>query len=75
MLIFQKRYVIGTVLTSLLTAMILWQNHIQITYYTLIIALAIGIAYSVYAIRNGKVKDVIIAGALALFSGLLSHWE
>lgn len=69
LLIFQKRYIIGTVLTSLLAAMILWQNHIQITYYTLITALCIGIAYSVYAIRNGKVKDVVVAGALALFAG------
>lgn len=72
LLIFQKRYIIGTVLTSLLAAMILWQNHIQITYYTLIIALALGIAYAVHAIRNGKVKDVVVAGALALFAGAIA---
>ena len=72
LLIFQKRYIIGTVLTSLLAAMILWQNHIQITYYTLIIAVAIGIAYSVDAVRNRRVKDVIVAGSLALFAGLIA---
>ncbi len=72
LLIFQKRYIIGTVLTSLFAAMILWQNHIQITYYTLIIALAIGIAYAVHAIRQGRFKDVFVAGGLALLAGLLA---
>jgi len=72
LLIFQKKYVIGTVLTSLLAAMILWQNHIQITYYTLIIAVAIGIAYLIDAIRNKRVKDVMVAGSLALFAGLIA---
>ncbi|MEO6001390.1 MAG: YfhO family protein [Chitinophagaceae bacterium] len=72
MLIFQKRYIIGTVLTSLFAAMILWQNHIQITYYTLIIAVAIGIAYSVHSVRNGAIKDVVIAASLAALSGLVA---
>ncbi len=72
MLIFQKRYIIGTVLTSLFAAMILWQNHIQITYYTLITALAIGIAYVVHAVRDNRLKDAVVAGALALFAGLVA---
>jgi len=38
----------------------------------LIIALALGIAYAIHAIRNGKVKDVVVAGALALFAGALA---
>jgi hypothetical protein len=72
LLIFQKRYIIGTALTALFTAMILLQNHPQITYYTFITALCIGIAYLVHAIRNGGVKDVFVSLGLALLAGLLA---
>lgn len=69
LLIFQRRYILGTVLTALFAAMILWQNHIQITYYTLITALAIGIAFAIHGIRTASLKHVITSGALALLAG------
>lgn len=72
LLLFQKRYILGTVLTALFAAMIVWQNHIQITYYTFITALALGIAFTIYSIRKGEAKHVIITGALAIIAGAVA---
>ncbi len=81
LLIFQRRYVLGTVLTALFAAMILWQNHIQITYYTTITALCITVAFIVHSFRVKDVKHCInslalaaLAGAIALGVNIINIW-
>lgn len=71
-LLFQKRYVAGTVLFSLFTAMILFQNHIQVTYYTLLIAAAVGTGFIIHAIRNNELPHALKAAGLALASGIIA---
>jgi hypothetical protein len=72
LLIFQRKYVLGAVLTALFAAMIVWQNHVQITFYTLITALCIGIAYGVYCFREKTMRHFIISAALAAVAGALA---
>jgi hypothetical protein len=72
LLLFQKRYIIGTVLMSFFTSMILFQNHIQVTYYTMLMAFAIGVAFMIDAIRNKEIAHAVKAGALAAISGLIA---
>lgn len=69
LVLFNGRHILGTVLTALFASMIIWQNHIQITYYTLIVALCIGVAFVIHSIRSGQLKQAVIAGALALVAG------
>ncbi|NII29548.1 YfhO family protein [Pseudoflavitalea sp. X16] len=69
LLLYQKKYVIGTVLTTLFVAMIIWQNHVQIAYYTMIMALALSVAFAIRAARNKEYKHIIVSGALALLAG------
>ena len=69
LLLFDGKYILGTVLTALMAAMIVWQNHVQITYYTAIIAVCISIAFLIHCIRGKEVKKAVIAGALSLIAG------
>src|SRR5882724_5202519 len=72
LLIYRGRYIMGTVLTSLFTSMIVWQNHVQIVYYTLIMALFLSVAFFINAYRNKQIKHAIICCRLALFSCALA---
>lgn len=59
-MIFKKKYVWGSILFSLSLGVQIQFNHIQITYYTLIIAAVLGITYFIYAIKNKEVKHFFI---------------
>ncbi|MBC7901885.1 MAG: hypothetical protein H7Y27_00620 [Gemmatimonadaceae bacterium] len=67
-LLFDRKYIMGTALTALSAAMIVWQNHIQVTYYTMIIALCLAIAFAVHQFRTGNWKPALISGGLALLA-------
>jgi len=69
LLLFEGRYLLGTALTALAASMIVWQNHVQITYYTTIIAICTGIAFLVHCIRHNEVKKAALCSALALIAG------
>ena len=71
-LIFKKRYLTGTVLLSLFAAMIIWQTHIQVVYYTFIVALFAGAGLLIQAILNKESKHAIVAASLAAVSGLIA---
>ena len=51
LLIFQKKYLWGTVLTGIATALFVGANHIQITYYGLIIVAFMSIFFLVKWIK------------------------
>ncbi len=51
-LVFQKRYIAGFLLTVLAMALELQANHLQMTYYLLICVVVLGIAYLVDAVRK-----------------------
>ncbi len=72
LLIFKRRYILGTVLTALFAAMIIWQNHIQITYYTFVTALAIGIAFLIDSLRKQNTRHALTSAALALLAGAVA---
>lgn len=69
-LVFQKKFVKGLALFALCLALQIHFNHIQITYYTLITAIIIGISYFVFAIKEKEIKDFakslafLVCGAL-----------
>ncbi|MDE3213054.1 MAG: hypothetical protein KGM98_07450, partial [Bacteroidota bacterium] len=71
LLLFQKRYWLGFSVTALFSALLIGQNHLQMVYYTLIIALIMTIAFIVKCYKE-KQLDVVVKGAsLGLIAGLL----
>ena len=80
-LAFRKDYLLGGGVFALATALQLYSNHYQITYYTFIILLVLGIVELVSAIKNktyldfGKSAAVLIVGlGLGVLSNLAAIW-
>ncbi|RYF90367.1 MAG: hypothetical protein EOO03_03840 [Chitinophagaceae bacterium] len=71
LLILNKKYWSGTALLILFSFLLISQNHVQIVYYTLFIALAIAIAYAVKAFKEGETLHLFKGAALALVAGLI----
>ncbi|UCG28325.1 MAG: hypothetical protein JSV24_02905, partial [Bacteroidales bacterium] len=80
-LAFRGRLLLGSVLTGLFLCLQLVVNHLQITYYTLLIILVFGIIELVEAIRKGRmilfsktVAVLILAVLLAIGSNMVNFW-
>ena len=61
LLAFRRKYVWGGILFFFTLGLQIQFNHIQITFYTVIGALAMGIAYFVYALKDKQLKPFILA--------------
>ncbi len=70
-LIYREKWLPGAALWSLMIALMAMNNHFQVIYYYLFIFVAFGIVMFVMAIQEGKIKQFIIASAIALAGGLL----
>jgi cbb3-type cytochrome oxidase subunit 3 len=71
LLLFQRKYIWGTVLLTLFFALQLTTNHLQIVYYTLMTMGMLTLFYVVHTLRQGQGKDVAITIGLAVFAGLV----
>ena len=70
-LIYHRKYLWGGALTALFTFLLISQNHLQITYYFLMVAGFMTIGFIVECIRNKAYKHLIIAGTIAVITGSL----
>lgn len=72
LLVFQKRYIAGFILTAVAMALELQANHPQMTYYLLLAVLVLGLAYLVDAIQKKLVthffKSVAIMTAAVVLA-------
>lgn len=66
MVIQRKNYIWGGILFALALGIQITCNHIQITYYTMLIALLLGSVYFVYAIKNKELKSFFIGVGVLL---------
>lgn len=71
LLLFDKKYILGTALTGLFATMLIGANHLQITYYTLIIIAFMAVAFVVVCIKTKAYKHLLVAGSLAIGGALL----
>ncbi|OIQ18671.1 MAG: hypothetical protein BM557_07050 [Flavobacterium sp. MedPE-SWcel] len=67
LLVFQRRYVVGGLLTMIAAALEINANHFQMTYYLLILLLVIGIYYGIQIIKNKEFKHLgFLSGTFAV---------
>ena len=65
-LICEKRYWLGMMLLAMFTALLVSFNHVQIIYYTMIIATGLLLAYTIRWMRKGEKRRVARVLATAL---------
>lgn len=66
MLTFRKNYLWGGILFALALGIQISCNHIQITYYTMLAAIFLGLAYFVYAIKDKAFKPFLASIGILL---------
>ncbi len=62
----RKKYLWGGILFALALGIQISCNHIQITYYTMIMGLILGLVYLVYAIKDKSFKPLLIGVGIML---------
>jgi len=70
-LLTQKKYLLGFIAILVFSTSMFYQNHVQIVYYTLLIAICIGVAFAIQAIRNKEIVHLFKTGGLALAAGMM----
>ena len=71
-LTFRKRYLWGFLLTTIAMALELTANHIQMTYYLLLLVLCIGVAYLIEAIKSKTVAHYLTSVGIMVLGVMLS---
>ena len=70
-LIFRKKYLLGGLLTAFFVAMQINSNHIQMSYYFLIVMLAMYIAYGIMARKQQEMSHFLKATSVLALAGIL----
>ena len=71
LLLFQKKYWIGFAVTALFSVMLIMQSHLQIVYYTLLMAAIMTIAFLIKSYREKQLAQGFKAALLGLAGGII----
>lgn len=71
LLVYKKKYWAGAALTALFTGLLVAMNHLQVTYYFLIVAVFMTIYYLIEWIRAKEYKHIIKSFAILAITGLI----
>ena len=71
LLLFQKKYWAGFAITSLFAALLIMQNHVQIVYYTLLMAAILAIVFCIKSYKEKQLGSALKSAALGLIAGVL----
>lgn len=72
LLVFQKKYWLGGILTMLAAALEIQANHPQMTYYLLILLLIVGAFYTIQLIKEKAFKDLAKVIGVFAIAGILA---
>jgi len=72
LLTYRGRYLLGSALLALFLSLEIATNHLQITYYLLLIVLVLGATKLVYAIKNGELPNFAKATGLMVVAALIA---
>lgn len=76
LLLFQKRYIVGFILTTIATSLELHTSHPQMTYYMAFMLVFLGLFFVIEQIKKGDFKEIIKPISLVLLAviiGLLTN--
>ncbi|HXR84929.1 MAG TPA: hypothetical protein VN722_11500 [Hanamia sp.] len=71
LLLFQRKYLVGFTITALFSFFLIAQNHVQIVYYTLIIAVIMTIAFFIKSYREKQMGTAVKRAAFGLLAGII----
>jgi hypothetical protein len=71
LLVYEKKYLIGAACTALFAGLLIAANHMQITYYTFIIAGIMSVGYLIHWIKEKHFKHLILSVAIVAIAGLI----
>ena len=71
LLLYKKRYLAGFTITALFSSFLIAQNHVQIVYYTLMIAVIMTIAFFIRSYQEKQFPNAIKTAALGLLAGII----
>ena len=72
LLTYKGRYLLGSALLALFLSLELATNHLQITYYLLLVVLILGAVKLVYAIKSGELPNFMKATGLMVVAALIA---
>lgn len=75
-LAYSRKKFLGAIILALFLALQVRANHLQITYYTIMVVLILGVTYLIYAVKENTLKSFIITSALLIafaFLGIASN--
>ncbi|HKC36011.1 MAG TPA: hypothetical protein VKB95_08110, partial [Chitinophagaceae bacterium] len=70
-LTFEKKYWLGLAVSTLGAYLQIGSNHLQITYYFFLIAVAVTLSYLIIWIRKKEWKHIMIAGCITGIAGII----
>jgi hypothetical protein len=71
LLLFQRKYWSGFAVTAISAALLIGQNHLQMVYYTLVIAGIMSVVFLIHSYKQKQVKGAVKALLLGLVAGIL----
>ncbi len=71
MLLYQQKYLLGFVVTALFSSILISQNHLQIVYYTLLVAGIMAITNIIKSFKTKEIVPSLKASVLGLVAGLI----
>ncbi len=71
LLLFNEKYIAGTILTAISTALFVQANHLQITYYGLIVVVFMSVYFLIKWIKEKKYQTILKTLGLGIVAGLL----
>jgi hypothetical protein len=71
-LVFQRRYIVGGLLTMVAAALEISANHFQMTYYLLLLLIVIGIYFTIQIIKNKEYKHLGVSLGIFAVAALLA---
>lgn len=72
LLVYQKKYVLGGLLTMIATALEINANHFQMTYYLLIFLLILSAYYAFHFIKDKEYKSFLTAMGVLMVAGIFA---
>ncbi len=71
LLLYKKNYLAGFMITALFSSFLIAQNHVQIVYYTLIIAVIMTVAFFIRSYQEKQLPNALKSIALGLLAGIV----